>query len=72
LQASVSYAVRDAPHYRQVVCMQVWQRFKEGCSIRLLHPQRWCDPLWKVQRPMASMIANRALLFLFFGWVDKL
>lgn len=27
----------------------VWRRFKqEGCSIRLLHPQRWCDPLHKM------------------------
>ena len=25
----------------------VWRRYeKEGCSIRVLHPQRWCDPLW--------------------------
>jgi hypothetical protein len=25
----------------------VWKRYKEeACSIRMLHPQRWCDPLW--------------------------
>jgi lysine-specific demethylase/histidyl-hydroxylase NO66 len=27
----------------------VWQRFDaEGCSMRVLHPQRWRDPLWKM------------------------
>jgi lysine-specific demethylase/histidyl-hydroxylase NO66 len=27
----------------------VWRRFdKEGCSVRLLHPQRFCDPLWRL------------------------
>jgi len=27
----------------------VWRRYEEeGCSIRVLHPQRWCDPLWKM------------------------
>ena len=26
----------------------VWRRFeKEKCSLRVLHPQRWRDPLWK-------------------------
>ena len=26
----------------------VWRRFdQEGCSLRVLHPQRWRDPLWK-------------------------
>lgn len=24
----------------------VWRRFDEGCSVRILHPQRFCDPLW--------------------------
>lgn len=23
----------------------VWRRFEQGCSVRLLHPQRWCDAL---------------------------
>lgn len=27
----------------------VWTAFKDGCSVRVLHPQRWCDPLWKVR-----------------------
>lgn len=27
----------------------VWRRFDdEGCSLRVLHPQRWRDPLWKM------------------------
>lgn len=27
----------------------VWRRFhEEGCSLRVLHPQRWRDPLWKM------------------------
>ena len=26
----------------------VWRRYSEGCSLRVLHPQRWCDPLWLV------------------------
>lgn len=24
----------------------VWRRYTEGCSVRILHPQRFCDPLW--------------------------
>ena len=27
----------------------VWQHFDAGCSVRMLHPQRWCDALWKVR-----------------------
>lgn len=31
----------------------VWKRYKEeACSIRMLHPQRWCDPLWKMLAAM--------------------
>ena len=31
----------------------VWRRFdQDGCSLRVLHPQRWRDPLWKM---LASM-----------------
>ncbi|KAK9810193.1 hypothetical protein WJX72_006485 [[Myrmecia] bisecta] len=27
----------------------VWRRFsQEGCSVRVLHPQRWHDPLWRL------------------------
>jgi hypothetical protein len=27
----------------------VWRRFeKEGCSVRMLHPQRFCDQLWRL------------------------
>lgn len=26
----------------------VWRRFGEGCSVRLLHPQRHCDPLYRL------------------------
>lgn len=26
----------------------VWKHFEAGCSVRMLHPQRWCDALWKV------------------------
>ena len=27
----------------------VWRRFsEEGCSVRVLHPQRYCDALWRV------------------------
>lgn len=26
---------------------RVWKRFeKEGCSVRILHPQQHCDKLW--------------------------
>ena len=34
----------------------VWRRFdNEGCSLRVLHPQRWRDPLWKMlSSPSAS------------------
>ncbi len=32
----------------------VWAAFKDGCSVRVLHPQRWCDPLWKVRRFVPS------------------
>jgi len=24
----------------------VWTRYADGCSVRVLHPQRWCDPLF--------------------------
>ena len=24
----------------------VWARYADGCSVRVLHPQRWCDPLF--------------------------
>lgn len=24
----------------------VWRRYTEGCSVRILHPQRFFDPLW--------------------------
>jgi hypothetical protein len=27
----------------------VWRHFEAGCSVRMLHPQRWCDALWKVR-----------------------
>lgn len=27
---------------------QVWEHFRNGWSVRILHPQRWCDKLWKV------------------------
>jgi Cupin superfamily protein len=27
----------------------VWRHFDAGCSVRMLHPQRWCDALWKVR-----------------------
>jgi len=31
----------------------VWKRYREeGCSLRVLHPQRWCDPLWKMLAAM--------------------
>ena len=23
----------------------LWRRYEEGCSVRLLHPQRWCERL---------------------------
>eukprot|EP00884_Botryococcus_braunii_P007556 jgi/Botrbrau1/16801/Bobra.150_2s0029.2 len=26
----------------------VWELFKQGWSVRVLHPQRWCDRLWEV------------------------
>eukprot|EP01116_Phalansterium_solitarium_P022513 TRINITY_DN7461_c0_g1_i1.p1 TRINITY_DN7461_c0_g1~~TRINITY_DN7461_c0_g1_i1.p1 ORF type:complete len:741 (-),score=307.31 TRINITY_DN7461_c0_g1_i1:157-2379(-) len=26
----------------------VWRHFEEGCSVRLLHPQQYSDPLWKL------------------------
>lgn len=35
------FEMADAAH--------VWQHFEEGCSVRVLHPQRWVDPLWKVR-----------------------
>jgi lysine-specific demethylase/histidyl-hydroxylase NO66 len=25
---------------------EVWKNFEGGCSVRMLHPQRWSDPLW--------------------------
>lgn len=25
---------------------EVWQRYREGCSVRLLHPQQWNNNLW--------------------------
>ena len=33
----------------------VWRRFsKEGCSLRLLHPQRWHDELWRTLAPLEA------------------
>lgn len=33
----------------------VWRRFsKQGCSLRLLHPQRWCDELWHALAPLEA------------------
>jgi bifunctional lysine-specific demethylase and histidyl-hydroxylase NO66 len=26
----------------------VWELFNQGWSVRVLHPQRWCDRLWEV------------------------
>ncbi len=26
----------------------VWGRYEQGCSVRVLHPQRWCDELWRL------------------------
>lgn len=27
---------------------EVWEYFRKGWSVRILHPQRWCDKLWRV------------------------
>ncbi len=41
----------------------VWRRFDEGCSVRILHPQRFCDPLWHlVSRLPACPSCTRPLL----------
>ena len=35
----------------------VWRRFeKEGCSVRLLHPQRFCDGLWRLVARLESFL----------------
>lgn len=34
----------------------VWRRFGEGCSLRVLHPQRWCDPLWRLLARLESYL----------------
>ncbi len=35
----------------------VARRFdKEGCSVRLLHPQRFCDPLWRLTARLESYL----------------
>ena len=33
----------------------VWRRFSRGgCSLRLLHPQRWHDELWRALAPLEA------------------
>ena len=33
----------------------VWRRFSQGgCSLRLLHPQRWHDALWRALVPLEA------------------
>ncbi|PRW56353.1 cupin 4 isoform A [Chlorella sorokiniana] len=34
----------------------VWRRFKEGCSVRVLHPQRFSDPLWRLVARLESFL----------------
>ncbi|KAL4857945.1 putative anion transporter 6 [Chlorella vulgaris] len=35
----------------------VWRRFeKEGCSVRMLHPQRFCDQLWRLVAALESYL----------------
>ena len=34
----------------------VWRRFAEGCSVRLLHPQRFCDGLWRLLSRLESFL----------------
>ncbi|KAL4421692.1 hypothetical protein ABPG77_010636 [Micractinium sp. CCAP 211/92] len=34
----------------------VWRRFDEGCSVRILHPQRFCDPLWHLVARLESFL----------------
>ncbi|PSC72885.1 cupin 4 [Micractinium conductrix] len=34
----------------------VWRRFGDGCSVRLLHPQRFSDPLWRLVSRLESFL----------------
>lgn len=34
----------------------VWRRFKEGCSVRVLHPQRFSDTLWRLAARLESFL----------------
>ncbi|KAK9831901.1 hypothetical protein WJX81_006898 [Elliptochloris bilobata] len=39
----------------------VWRRFSEaGCSLRLLHPQRWRDELWRTLAPLEAFFGCAA------------
>eukprot|EP00959_Pyramimonas_sp_CCMP1952_P288017 6023103-Pyramimonas_sp.AAC.2 len=32
----------------------VWKKYKEGCSVRMLHPQRFSEPLWGMLSALES------------------
>jgi hypothetical protein len=34
---------------------EVWERFSQGFSLRLLHPQRWRDELWLALAPLEAL-----------------
>jgi lysine-specific demethylase/histidyl-hydroxylase NO66 len=36
----------------------VWRRFSEGCSVRLLHPQRFYDGLWRLLSRLESFLQS--------------
>ena len=43
----------DCSH-RQAAAASVWAKYKAGCSVRMLHPQRFSEPLWKMLSALES------------------
>lgn len=53
---------------------EVWEKFNEGCSVRILHPQRWINKIWlmlSVLETHWNSIAGPfifAFSFFFINW----